>query len=68
MQAKPDAAAYEFYPEEERRAANNCPASLSYWQDAWRRLKRDKLAMADLTFVILMGLLAIFVPCCPLYL
>jgi oligopeptide transport system permease protein len=63
MQAPPNAAAYEFIPEAERKAAEQLSRpSLSYWQDAWRRLKRDRLAMVGLTFVVLMGLLAIFGP------
>ncbi|TCJ03686.1 ABC transporter permease [Cytobacillus praedii] len=36
--------------------------SLSYWQDAWRRLLKNKLAMAGLTFLILLIVMAIFGP------
>lgn len=36
--------------------------SLSYWKDAWRRLKKNKLAMSGLGFLILLGLFAIFGP------
>jgi oligopeptide transport system permease protein len=36
--------------------------SLNYWQDAWRRLKRNKLAMAGLIILIIITLLAIIVP------
>ncbi|MBO8163086.1 MAG: ABC transporter permease [Brevibacillus sp.] len=36
--------------------------SLSFWADAWRRLKMNKVAMASLVFLILLGLCAIFVP------
>ncbi len=36
--------------------------SLSYWQDAWRRLVKNKLAMAGLLFLILLTLFAIFGP------
>ncbi|MEN2465316.1 ABC transporter permease [Ornithinibacillus sp. FSL M8-0202] len=36
--------------------------SLSYWQDAWRRLKKNYLAMAGLVFLILLILMAIFGP------
>ncbi|WP_166243803.1 ABC transporter permease [Paenibacillus turpanensis] len=36
--------------------------SLSYWQDAWRRLKKNKIAMASLFLIITLGLLAIFGP------
>lgn len=36
--------------------------SLSYWQDAWRRLLTNKLAMSGLIFLILLTLMAIFGP------
>lgn len=36
--------------------------SLSYWQDAWRRLRMNKLAMLGLFMLILMLLLGIFAP------
>lgn len=36
--------------------------SLTYWQDAWRRLKQNKLAMAGLIMLITLSLLAIFAP------
>lgn len=36
--------------------------SLNYWQDAWRRLKKNKLAMAGLTILIILTLFAIFAP------
>ncbi|MGN0292920.1 MAG: ABC transporter permease [Lachnospiraceae bacterium] len=36
--------------------------NLSFWQDAWRRLFKNKAAFAGLCIVILYGLLAIFAP------
>lgn len=36
--------------------------SLSFWQDAWRRLKKNRLAFAGLCLIILYALLAIFAP------
>jgi oligopeptide transport system permease protein len=36
--------------------------SLSYWQDAWRRLRRNKVAMVSLVIVILMILFAFVGP------
>lgn len=36
--------------------------SLTYWQDAWRRLKKNHLSMIGLFFIILMALLAILGP------
>lgn len=37
-------------------------ASLSYWQDAWRRLKKNKVAMVSLVIVILLILFAFIGP------
>jgi oligopeptide transport system permease protein len=36
--------------------------SVNYWKDAWRRLRKNRLAMAGLTILVLIGLLAIFAP------
>lgn len=36
--------------------------SLSFWADAWRRLRANKVAMASLIFLVLLVLGAIFVP------
>jgi ABC-type dipeptide/oligopeptide/nickel transport system permease subunit len=36
--------------------------SLTYWQDAWRRLKMNKVAMTGLAFLILMTAMAIIAP------
>ncbi|MGE7622611.1 ABC transporter permease [Viridibacillus sp. NPDC096237] len=36
--------------------------SLSYWADGWRKLRKNKLAMLGLFFLILLALMAIFVP------
>lgn len=36
--------------------------SMTYWQDAWRRLKMNKVAMASLVFLILLGIMAIIGP------
>lgn len=36
--------------------------SLNYWQDAWRRLKKNKLAMTGLTILIILSVFAIFAP------
>src|SRR3954452_10217135 len=36
--------------------------SLSYWKDAWRRLRKNKLAMAGLIFLIGLTLFAVFAP------
>jgi oligopeptide transport system permease protein len=36
--------------------------SLNYWQDAWRRLKKNRLAMAGLIILVTLIVLAIIVP------
>jgi len=36
--------------------------SMTYWQDAWRRLKMNKVAMASLAFLIFLGIMAIIGP------
>ncbi|AIF44654.1 ABC transporter permease [Virgibacillus sp. SK37] len=36
--------------------------SLSYWQDAWKRLVKNKLAMAGLVFLVLLTVMAILGP------
>ena len=45
----------------EKIQENNKP-SLGYWQDAWLRLKKDKMAMAGLCFIVLLMLLALMGP------
>ena len=36
--------------------------SISYWQDAWRRLKQNKVALFSMCFLIFMVLMCIFAP------
>ena len=36
--------------------------TLSFWQDAWRRLKKNKAAIIGLIIIVCYGLLAIFAP------
>jgi len=36
--------------------------SQTYWQDAWRRLKQNKMAMAGLIVLLILSALAIFAP------
>ncbi|MCH3959407.1 MAG: ABC transporter permease [Selenomonas sp.] len=42
--------------------AENGEAALGYWQDAWIRLKRDKVAMLGLGTIIFLLIVAIFGP------
>ena len=39
----------------------NAPA-ITYWQDAWRRLKKNPIAMVSLIFLIIIIILCVFVP------
>ena len=40
--------------------------SVSYWKDAWRRFRKDKLAMFGLVMILIVSLFAIFGPMlCP---
>jgi oligopeptide transport system permease protein len=39
---------------------------ISLWRDAWKRLKRNRVAMASLTFLITLSILAILTPLLPL--
>src|SRR5699024_1296172 len=34
--------------------------STSYWKDAWRRFRKNKLALASIVVIILLGLMAAF--------
>ena len=36
--------------------------SLTYWQDAWRRLKENKLAILGLIIILTVLIMSIFVP------
>lgn len=53
---------FERVPKDERDLNKIVRPSLTYWQDAWRRLKMNKLAMGGLFFVIFITLVAIFGP------
>jgi oligopeptide transport system permease protein len=39
---------------------------VSLWQDAWRRLKRNRVAMLSLAFLVVLALLAFLTPALPL--
>ncbi len=53
---------FEFLPAEEKKRNEIVRPSISYWQDAWRRLKKNKLAIISLIFIIIITLLAIAIP------
>ncbi|UJL45972.1 ABC transporter permease [Virgibacillus sp. NKC19-16] len=51
------------WKEKEKRASESVSRpSLSYWEDAWKRLVKNKLAMAGLVFLVLLIFMAIFGP------
>ncbi|RKP55099.1 ABC transporter permease [Cohnella endophytica] len=53
----------QFQPAEKTTNANSIVRpSLTYWQDAWRRLRSNKMAMTGLIVLVIMTLLAIFAP------
>ncbi|TWT74998.1 ABC transporter permease [Allorhodopirellula solitaria] len=60
-QATPDQAALEKILRESREIRG-----VSLWQDAWRRLRRNRSAMCSLIFLIVLMLAAIFTPLLPL--
>jgi len=53
---------WEDIPKESKDSESISRPSMTYWQDAWRRLKKNKLSMLGLIFIILMSLTAIFGP------
>lgn len=53
---------FEKVPAEQKNVNEIVRPSVTYWQDAWRRLKENKLAMAGLFFVIFITLTAIIGP------
>jgi len=53
---------FDFVGKEEKRNPETLEKSLTYWQDAWRRLKKHKLAMVGLTGVLCIILFAILGP------
>jgi len=60
LQLPPDA--FELLPESEKNAEFVAMESRTFFQDAWRNFRRNKLALVSLCFIILMCLLAILVP------
>jgi len=57
-----DDSMFELVPKEQKKLNEMVRPSMSYWQDVWRRLKKNKLAMFGLIVVILMTVIAILGP------
>ena len=53
---------FERIPEEEKELNEIVRPSETYWQDAWRRLKKNNLAISGLIFVVFITLAAILGP------
>ena len=56
---------FDFSPADNKnieKIQENKKPSLGYWQDAWLRLKKDKMAMAGLCFIVFLMLLALIGP------
>lgn len=53
---------FEKIPDEEKELNEIIRPSETYWQDAWRRLKQNKLAISGLIFVVFITLAAIIGP------
>lgn len=53
---------WERVPKEKLEKEKVVRPSLTYWQDAWRRLKKNKLSMIGLVTIVLLFVIAIFGP------
>ncbi len=53
---------FELLPEDEKKTDVINRPSISYWKNAWIKIKSDKLAVAGFIFLFIMVLIAIFVP------
>ncbi|MDP4144316.1 MAG: ABC transporter permease [Bacillota bacterium] len=53
---------FEKVPAEEKDLNTVVRPSMTYWQDVWRRFRKNKLAMSGLIFVVFITLMAIFGP------
>jgi len=53
---------FNFVSKEKKQDTEQIRQSLTYWQDVWRRLKKNKLSMLGLGIVIIVVLIAIFGP------
>lgn len=53
---------FEVVSEEEKNINEIVRPSVTYWQDAWRRLKENKLAIGGLILIVIIALFSIFGP------
>jgi len=57
-----DKSKFTMLPKTESKGEVIVRPSQSYWKDAWRRLRKNHLAMAGLIILVVLSLLAIFAP------
>lgn len=57
-----DAASFTPVSKEERTQLETLRESTTYWKDAWKRLRKNKIAMGSLVVIILLALVAIIGP------
>ncbi|MBQ3693566.1 MAG: ABC transporter permease [Synergistaceae bacterium] len=57
-----DPSLFEPLSQEQKMHSEIMRPSLTYWSDAWRRLKHDKLALFGLIVIVMILLLAVFGP------
>ena len=53
---------FTFVEQDDAGAEKMYAPSISYWQDAWRRLKQNRVAMASLLFILVLTAFAIVAP------
>ncbi len=53
---------FEFVSKDQKADNEQIRPSLTYWKDAWRRLKKNKMSMVGLVFVVLIFLFAYIGP------
>lgn len=53
---------FEKLPKDEKISDEIVRPNLTYWQDVWKRLKQNKLALSGLIFIIIISLASIFGP------
>ena len=62
MNLELDDSMFEVIPKDQKKLNEIVRPSMSYWQDVWRRLRKNKLAMFGLIVVALMTVIAIIGP------
>lgn len=53
---------FNLLPQSEKEAETIARPTITYWSDAWRRFKQNKVALVALTMLVILVLLAVFIP------